>query len=87
MLKACHEGNFFDARPLLPKVQASTFIIAGGKDDAVPMYHAQELTSGIKGARLEVLPKGRHTLIWTNPDYFITTTERFLQTADMQSHR
>jgi pimeloyl-ACP methyl ester carboxylesterase len=87
MLKAWHEGNFFDARPLLPKIQASTLIIAGGKDDAVPMYHAQELASGIKGARLEVLPKGRHTLIWTNPDYFITTTERFLQTADMQSHR
>ena len=87
MLKAWHEGNFFDARPLLPKIQASTLIIAGGKDDAVPMHHAKELVSGIKGAQLEVLPEGRHTLIWTNPDYFITTTELFLQTADIQSHR
>ena len=84
MLKAYYEGTFFDARPLLHKIEAPTLIIAGGKDDAVPMVHAKELVSGVKGAQLEVLPKGRHTLIWTDPGYVITLTERFLQTADIQ---
>jgi 3-oxoadipate enol-lactonase len=86
MLKAYHEGTFFDARPILSKIEAPTLIIAGGKDDAVPMHHAKELVSGIKGAQLEVLPEGRHTLIWTNPDYVINLTERFLQTANIEFH-
>lgn len=86
MLKAYHEGTFFDARPLLSKIEAPTLVIAGGKDDAVPMIHAKELVSGIRGAKLEVLPEGRHTLIWTNPDYVITSTERFLQTANIEFH-
>jgi len=75
MLKAYHEGTFFDARPILSKIEAPTLIIAGGKDDAVPMHHAKELISGIKGAQLEFLSEGHHALMWTNADYFITTTE------------
>lgn len=84
MLKAYREETFFDARPLLSRIEAPTLIIAGGKDDAVPMYHAKELVSGIHGSQLEVLPEGTHSLIWTNPQYIISTTERFLQTADVQ---
>jgi 3-oxoadipate enol-lactonase len=78
MLKALHEGTFFDARPLLSTIEAPTLIIAGGKDDAVPMHHAKQLVSGINGARLDVLPDGKHTLIWTNPEAVVTITERFL---------
>ena len=84
MLKALHDANFFDARPLISKIQAPTLIIAGGKDNALPAHNANELVSGIKGARIEVLPEGRHSLIWTNPDFVITTTERFLQSPDAQ---
>jgi 3-oxoadipate enol-lactonase len=79
MLQALHEGTFFDARPLLSNIEAPTLVIAGGKDDAVPMHHADQLVSGIKGARLEILPEGRHTLIWTNPDDVVAITERFLE--------
>jgi 3-oxoadipate enol-lactonase len=79
MLKALHEGMFFDARPLLPNIKAPTLIIAGAKDDAVPMHHADQLVSDIDGARLEVLPEGNHTLIWTNPDDVVAITERFLE--------
>jgi 3-oxoadipate enol-lactonase len=82
MLEALHEANFFDARPLLARIQAPTLVLAGGKDDAVPMHNAKELASGIKGARLVVLPEGRHTLIWTNPDFVLDTTERFLQATE-----
>jgi pimeloyl-ACP methyl ester carboxylesterase len=78
MLKAWHEGTFFDARLLLAKIEAPTLVIAGGKDDAVPMHHAEQLVSGIKGARLTVLPEGRHTLIWTNPADVVAITERLL---------
>lgn len=49
MLKALHEGTFFDARPILSTIEAPTLIIAGGKDDAVPMHHAKQLVSGING--------------------------------------
>jgi pimeloyl-ACP methyl ester carboxylesterase len=79
MLKALHEGTFFDARPLLSKIEAPTLVIAGGKDEAVPMHHAEQLVSGINGAKLEVVPEGRHTLIWTNPDDVVAVTERFLE--------
>lgn len=78
MLKSLHEGTYFDARPLLSTIEAPTLIIAGGKDDAVPMHHADQLASGINGARLEVLPDGTHTLIWTNPEDVLAITDRFL---------
>ena len=78
MLKALHEGTFFDARPLLSSIEAPTLIIAGAKDDAVPMHHANQLVSGINGARLEVVPEGKHTLIWTNPDDVVAITDGFL---------
>ena len=84
MLISLHEANFFDARPLLSKIVAPTLVLAGGKDNGVPMHNANELVSGINGAHLEVLPEGRHTLIWTNADYVITMTERFLQAPDTQ---
>jgi 3-oxoadipate enol-lactonase len=84
MLITLHEANFFDARPLLPKIVAPTLVLAGGNDNGVPMHNSNELASGIKGANLEVLPEGRHTLIWTNPDYVTTMTEKFLQTPDEQ---
>ena len=79
MLAALHEAMFFDARPLLSRIEAPTLIIAGAKDDAVPMHHADQLVSGINGARLEVVPEGKHTLIWTNPDDVVAITERFLR--------
>jgi len=82
MLAALHEANFFDARPLLPRILVPTLVLAGGKDDAVPMHNAKELASGIEGARLDVLPEGRHTLIWTNPDFVLDATERFLQATE-----
>lgn len=78
MLTAMHEGLFFDARPLLSKIEAPTLIIAGGKDVAVPMHHAQELAAGITRATLDVLPEGTHALIWTDPEDVIARTERFL---------
>lgn len=78
MLKALHEGTFFDARPLLSKIEAPTLIIAGGNDRAVPMQHAHQLVSGINGASLKVVPEGTHTLIWTNPEDVVAITDGFL---------
>jgi pimeloyl-ACP methyl ester carboxylesterase len=65
--------------PLLSNIEEPTLVIAGGKDDAVPMHHADQLVSGINGARLDVVPEGKHTLIWTNPDDVDAITERFLE--------
>jgi pimeloyl-ACP methyl ester carboxylesterase len=85
MLLALHEGMFFDARPLLSKIKTPTLIIAGDKDNAVPIHHAKELLAGINGSHLKLFPNGTHALIWTNPNELITAIEQFL--AELEGKR
>ena len=47
-------------RERLAQITCPTFLLHGGKDRLVPLFHAQFLQQGIAGARLHVFPEGRH---------------------------
>ena len=47
-------------RERLAEVRCPTFLLHGGKDPLVPLFHARFLQQGIPGARLHVFPDGRH---------------------------
>jgi pimeloyl-ACP methyl ester carboxylesterase len=68
----------FDSRRRLGEIKCPTLIIAGSKDEAVPMHHAEMLHDGIAGSRLVVIEGADHTLIWARPDEFVRVTEEFL---------
>jgi pimeloyl-ACP methyl ester carboxylesterase len=54
-----------DVSPLLPRIQAPTLIIWGGRDPMVPVANAYALQAGIPDARLLVIPHAGH-----NPMYY-----------------
>ena len=47
-------------RERLAEIRCPTFLLHGGKDPLVPLFHARFLQQGIPGARLHVFPDGRH---------------------------
>ena len=51
-------GNL--CRDRLAEIRCPAFLLHGGKDPLVPLFHAQFLQQGIAGSRLHVFPDGRH---------------------------
>ena len=49
-------------RERLGEITCPTFLLHGGKDPLVPLFHAQFLHQGIAGSRLHVFPDGRHDI-------------------------
>ena len=49
-------------RERLGEITCPTFLLHGGKDPLVPLFHAQFLHQGIAGSRLYVFPDGRHDI-------------------------
>ncbi len=78
MLSAWRETMAFDSRRRLGEIRCPTLVIAGSKDDAVPMHHAKMLQEGIAGARLVVIEGGDHALIWTHGEAFVAAVDSFL---------
>lgn len=52
----------FDQTNLLKQIDHEAFLLAGAEDLLTPLYTAQALKTGMKGATLEVLPKTGHRL-------------------------
>ncbi len=50
----------FEARDLLPRIAVPTLVVAGADDQVTPVALAEELTRGIRGARLEVIARAGH---------------------------
>jgi pimeloyl-ACP methyl ester carboxylesterase len=69
----------FDGRRQLAEIKCPTLIIAGAKDDAVPMHHAKMLNEGIAGSKLLVIEDADHALIWAHPDELVDAVAKFLQ--------
>ena len=78
MIEAWRAAMAFDGRARLGEVRCPTLVIAGERDEAVPMHHARELHAGIAGARLAVVGGADHALIWSHPDELVRLTEDFL---------
>ena len=49
-------------RERLSQIRCPTFLMHGGKDPLVPLFHAHCLQQGIAEARLHVFPEGRHNI-------------------------
>lgn len=67
-----------DVRPLLPRIQAPTLLVWGGRDSWVPLAHADVLRDGIPGARLEVIRPAGHNPMVDRPAEFNDLVLRFL---------
>lgn len=53
--EACAAIRDMDQRPTLGEVGAATLVLAGARDPATPVEHAEALLDGIRGADLRVL--------------------------------
>lgn len=78
MLTAWKETMAFDSRKWLGEIKCPTLVIAGSKDQGVPIHHAKMLHDGIPGSRLVLIDGTDHALIWTHADEFLRVTEEFL---------
>ncbi|MGA9981308.1 MAG: alpha/beta fold hydrolase [Candidatus Sulfotelmatobacter sp.] len=78
MVSAWREAMAFDSRDRLGEIRCPTLIVAGSKDQAVPIQHAEMLHEGIAGSRLVIIDGADHSLIWTHPDELARVTREFL---------
>lgn len=78
MIAAWKETMAFDSRRRLAEITCPTLIIAGSKDEAVPIHHANMLHAGIAGSTLVVIDGADHALIWARPAEFLRVAESFL---------
>jgi pimeloyl-ACP methyl ester carboxylesterase len=81
MVSAWKETMAFDSRKRLAAIACPTLVVAGAKDQAVPMHHAEMLHRAISGSQLVVVDGAGHTLMWTHPDEFVRLVEEFLGAA------
>jgi pimeloyl-ACP methyl ester carboxylesterase len=78
MLSAWKAAMAFDSRPRLAEIRCPTLVIAGSRDQAVPLHHAKMLHDGIAGSRLVVVEDADHALLWSRRDELVRVTEEFL---------
>ena len=79
MLTAWKETMAFDSRKRLAEIRCPTLVIAGSKDQGVPIHHAKMLHDSIRGSQLVMIDGADHALIWTHTDEFVRVTEEFLE--------
>jgi valacyclovir hydrolase len=65
-------------RDRLAEIACPTFLLHGGKDPLVPLFHARFLQQGIAGSRLHVFPDGRHDIHLYYADAFNELLVEFL---------
>jgi 3-oxoadipate enol-lactonase len=64
----CEALAAMDQRNDLPRIAASTLVIAAAEDQATPPEQSQEIARGIPGARLVVIPDAAHIANVEQPD-------------------
>ena len=80
MVSAWREVTAFDSRHRLAEVPCPTLIVAGSKDKAVPIHHAQLLHAGIRHSKLVIIEGADHALIWTHPEELMRVVDDFIRT-------
>ncbi len=78
MVSAWREAMVFDSRRRLEEIKCPTLVVAGSKDEAVPMHHAKMLHESIGGSQLVMIDGADHSLIWTHPEELMKVTDQFL---------
>ena len=79
MLTAWKETMAFDSRRRLAEIGCPTLIVAGSKDQGVPIHHAKMLHEGIPSSQLVIVDGADHALIWTHSDEFVRVIDEFLE--------
>jgi pimeloyl-ACP methyl ester carboxylesterase len=74
----------YDARGRLPEVRAPTLVVAGARDETVPLSAKTELARGIPGARLEVIEGSGHATPIDAPEAFNALLLRFLAEVETE---
>jgi pimeloyl-ACP methyl ester carboxylesterase len=67
-----------DLSNLLPQIAASTLLVWGTEDDAVPVAHAQAMERAIPDAGLVLFEGAGHFAYLDEPDRFCTIVRHFL---------
>jgi 3-oxoadipate enol-lactonase/4-carboxymuconolactone decarboxylase len=69
-----------DLRPLLPRIEAPTLVIAGADDPSTPPHpHSEDIRARIPDAELVVLPRAAHLLAVERPDAAAAHLVAFLE--------
>jgi 3-oxoadipate enol-lactonase len=56
----CEALAVMDLRPHLAAIRATTLLIAGGDDPAIPPEHSHRIAAEVAGARVEIVPDAAH---------------------------
>jgi pimeloyl-ACP methyl ester carboxylesterase len=67
-----------DLSPLLPRIEASTLLVWGGNDDAVPVAHARAMEKLIPDAGLVLFEGAGHFAYLDEPQRFCRVVRHFL---------
>ena len=78
MVSAWKEAMVFDSRRHLTEIKCPTLIVAGAKDEAVPIHHAKMLHEGIPNSQLVIVDSADHTLIWAHSNELLQAVDEFL---------
>lgn len=65
---------------LLPRIKASTLLVWGSRDDAVPLAHARQMEKSIPDAGLVVFEGAGHFAYLDEPDRFCRIVRHFFST-------
>ncbi len=57
-----------DSRPLLPRIDCPTLVLAGREDALIPVELSREIAAGIPGARLRIIPECGHLSTMERPE-------------------
>ncbi len=77
----------FDARHRLSEIRCPTLVVAGAQDDTIGPEPPRQLAAGIRGARLEVIPRSRHATPVDQPDMFNQLVLAFLREVSDDASR
>lgn len=66
----------------LPRIEAPTLIVRGGRDPVVPQEWAERATSLVPHSELKIIAEGAHTLNYSEPERFSRVILGFLGISD-----
>lgn len=70
-----------DSYPTLPQIDVPTLVVAGAEDAITPVATLREIHAGIRGSRLEIIPRAGHLPPVEQPEAYAAAVRRFLETV------
>ena len=67
-----------DSTPLLAQVSVPTLVITGAEDEMIPVEESRRIASGIRGAKLVIVPGAGHLANLEQPEAFNAALNGFL---------